>query len=309
MKALIPGGTGFIGAHLCRELEAHGYEVIRCGRRSTAGQIALDIMDADAVRETVAQTMPDVLINMAGQANVGLSWKAPQQTVALNTIGMINILEAVRELKPSMRVIAIGSSDEYGSLKERGMNVTEDTPINPMTPYAISKEAQEHFAQLYTRAYDMNICMIRQFNLCGAQQARGFMVSDFASGVAAVEAGLSDHLSVGNLRSARDFTHVEDAVRAYRLIAEKGHPGEIYNVCSGKTYTAHEILDKLLALSRCEIRVEQDPARMRPSDTPVICGNHDKLTAHTGWLPERSLDDMLCDTLAYWRVRAATGQI
>lgn len=309
MRALITGSAGFIGSHLCAELEEHGYEVIRCDLRGGDGQVAMDIMDAAAVRAVIAETMPDVLINMAGQANVGLSWKKPQLTVALNTIGLINILEAVRELKPSMRVIAVGSSDEYGSLEERGANVTEDIPIKPITPYAISKEAQEHFAQLYIRAYKMNICMIRLFNLGGPQQGKGYMISDFASGVAAVEAGLRDHLSVGNLDSARDFTHVRDAVRACRLIAEKGQVGEVYNVSSGKTYTAREVLEKLLAMASTEIRVEQDPARMRPSDTPVVCGNHDKLTAHTGWVPEKSMDDTLRDSLAYWRERASAGEI
>lgn len=309
MKALITGSAGFIGSQLCAELERHGYELVRCDLRAGEGQRAMDILDAAAVRAVIAETMPDVLINMAGQANVALSWKKPQLTVALNTIGLINILEAVRELKPSMRVVAVGSSDEYGSLAERGVNVTEDIPIRPITPYAISKEAQEHFAQLYLRAYGLNICMLRLFNLGGPQQGLGYMISDFASGVAAVEAGQRETLSVGNLDSARDFTHVADAARACRLIAEKGRAGEIYNVCSGVTYTAREVLDRLLAMAEREIPVVQDPARMRPSDTPVVCGNHDKLTAHTGWVPEKSMDDTLRDSLAYWRAQAAAGLI
>ena len=200
-----------------------------------------------------------------------------------------------------MRVITIGSSDEYGSLGERGANVTEDMPVNPMTPYAISKSAQDKFAQLYNKAYGMNVCMIRFFNLVGPGQAKGFMVPDFASGIVEVEKGEKDYLSVGNLESARDFTHVRDAVRAVRLVAEKGHAGEIYNICSGKTYTAQQILDKLVSMANAKIEVRQDPARMRPSDTPVVCGNHDKLTAHTGWQPELGMDTVLSEVLNYWR--------
>lgn len=301
MKALITGSAGFIGTHLCNELEANGYEVIRCDLRGGEGIVPMDIMNAEMVAEVIGEYRPDVLINMAGQANVGLSWKKPQLTVALNTIGLINILEAVKAVNPQMRVIAVGSSDEYGSLEERGANVTEDIPVRPITPYAISKEAQEHFAQLYNRAYGMNICMIRLFNLGGSLQAKGYMISDFASGIAEVEAGLKEQLSVGNLESARDFTHVKDAVRACRLIAEKGHRGEVYNVSSGRTYKAQEVLDKLLGMAKTEIKVVQDPARMRPSDTPVVCGNHDKLTAHTGWEPTYSIDEILADTLAYFR--------
>ena len=301
MKALITGGKGFVGSHLAAELEANGYEVICCDLFATDNIVAMDIMNPEMVLDILSKYKPDVLINMAGQANVGLSWKKPQLTVSLNTIGLINILEAVRTVDPSMRVITIGSSDEYGSLGEKGTNVTEDMPVNPMTPYAISKSAQDKFAQLYTRAYDMNVCMIRFFNLVGPGQAKGFMVPDFASGIVEVERGEKEYLSVGNLESARDFTHVRDAVRAVRLVAEKGHAGEIYNICSGKTYTAQQILDKLVSMAKTKIEVQQDPARMRPSDTPVVCGNHDKLTAHTGWHPELGVDTVLSEVLDYWR--------
>lgn len=304
MKALITGSKGFIGSHLSAELEENGYEVIRCDLAEGDGIVAMNIMDQAMVQSVLEKYQPEVLINMAGQANVGLSWEKPQFTVELNTIGLINILEAVRVVKPEMRVIAVGSSDEYGSLKEIGINVTEDIPVKPITPYAISKQAQELFAQLYVNSFSMDICMVRLFNLGGAGQMKGYMIADFSSGVADVEAGRSDHMYVGNLSSARDFTHVKDACRAVRLIAEKGHRGEIYNICTGVTYTAQEILDKLITMAKTNIEVFQDPSRMRPSDTPVVCGNHDKLTAHTGWQPELGLDQILEDALNYWREQA-----
>ena len=301
MKTLVTGCAGFYGAHLCDELRNNGFDVIGCDIRSADDIIALDITDKESVLNVIKQYKPNVIVNMAGQANVAKSWKEPQLTFRLNTIGLINILESVKEVDPQIRVIAVGSSDEYGNLKERGIDVTEDIPISPMTPYAISKQAQEQFASLYVRSFGMDVCMIRQFNLGGAGQAKGFMISDFASGIAEIEAGKRDSLSVGNLESARDFTHVKDACRAIRLIIEKGRTGEIYNICSGKTYTAQEVLDKLSSMSKVKIVVKQDPARMRPSDTPVICGNHDKLTQHTGWMPECTLDVILSDALEYWR--------
>ena len=303
MKALITGSSGFIGSHLTAELEANGYEVVRCDLKESEDTVAMDIMNPEMIQSVLEKYRPDVLINMAGQANVGLSWKKPQLTVQLNTVGLINILEAVRTVNPSIRVIAVGSSDEYGNLKEIGANVTEDIPVKPITPYAISKQAQELFAQLYVKAYDMNVCMIRLFNLGGSGQMKGYMIADFSSGVADVEAGRSDHMSVGNLSSARDFTHVKDACRAVRLIAEKGHKGEVYNICSGITHTAQDVLDKLIGMAKVPVEVRQDPARMRPSDTPVICGNHNKLTAHTGWQPELGLDQILADALDYWRTK------
>lgn len=301
MKALITGSKGFIGSHLSAELEANGYELIKCDIAEGNGIVAMNIMDQAMVQRVLEKYQPDVLINMAGQANVGLSWMKPQFTVELNTIGLINILEAARTVDPKMRVIAVGSSDEYGNLREIGANVTEDIPVKPITPYAISKQAQELFAQLYVNSYGMDICMVRLFNLGGAGQMKGYMIADFASGVADVEAGKSTQVSVGNLTSARDFTHVKDACRAVRLIAEKGHKGEVYNICSGVTHTAQEVLDKLIGMAKVEVRVVQDQARMRPSDTPVVCGNHDKLTEHTGWKPEIGLDQILRDALNYWR--------
>ncbi len=304
MKALITGSRGFIGTHLTSELETNGYEVIKCDLAEGEDIVAMNIMDQAVVQSVLKKFRPDVLINMAGQANVGLSWKKPQFTVELNTIGLINILEAVKNVNPGMRIIAVGSSDEYGNLREVGRNVTEDIPVNPITPYAISKQAQELFAQLYVNCCGMDICMIRMFNLGGAGQMKGYIIADFSSGIADIEAGRSGQMFVGNLTSARDFTHVKDACRAVRLIAEKGHRGEVYNICSGRTHTAQEVLDKLMGMAKVNIKVVQDPARMRPSDTPVICGNHDKLTEHTGWMPELELEDILRDALNYWREHA-----
>ena len=301
MKALITGSEGFVGRHLSAELESNGYDVIRCSLEGGDGYVGLNILDFDAVKKVLSDYMPDVIVNMAGQANVALSWKKPQFTMTLNVNGFVNILDAVREVKPDTKIIGIGSADEYGSLGSKGNNVTEDTSVNPMTPYAVSKVAQENMAMTYCRAYGMNINMIRFFNMGGAGQAKGFMISDFASGIADIEAGKSDCLLVGNLESARDFTHVKDAVRACRLIIEKGIPGEIYNVCSGRTYTAQEVLNRLCSMAKCGITIKQDASRMRPSDTPVVCGNHDKLTAHTGWQPEKSIDEILSEALSQAR--------
>lgn len=301
MRTLVTGARGFIGTHLCKELEMKGHEVIKCDVNADRDIVFIDIMDLKMIQNVIEEYQPDVLINLAGQANVGLSWKAPQITVQLNTVGLINILEAVRLVDPNIRVIAVGSSDEYGNLGKYGVNVTENTPVKPVTPYAISKLAQELFSQLYVRSYGLNICMIRLFNLGGAGQEKGYLISDFASGIAEIEYGKKSFLSVGNLDSARDITHVKDACRAIRLVAEKGCAGEIYNISSGTTHRTKKILEMLIHMSSADIDVRVDPVRMRPSDTPVVCGNHDKLTAHTGWQPELGIMEILTDALNYWR--------
>ncbi len=308
MKAIITGSEGFLGHYLVPELESNGYEVVKCSWPELEGYISMDILNRDRVREVLTKENPDVIFHLAGQSNVPISWKQPVMTMETNAVGFINILDVVRELNPQMRIVAIGSSDEYGNLMELGNNVTEDTPVNPMTPYAVSKVAQENIGLVYNRAYKMNICMVRSFNHGAKNQIRGFMMTDFASGIAEVEQGKRDCLLVGNLESKRDFTHAKDAVRAYRLIAEKGLAGEVYNVGSGNPYSAQEILDKMRALAKCEIPVKQDPARMRPSDTPVVRCNHDKLTAQTGWEPQYTMDDIVADVVEDWRERIAKGE-
>ena len=301
MRALVTGGNGFIGRHLCAELTAGGYEVI-CSDINAAGDCErLDITNHADVAAALAACRPDVIFNLAGQANVGLSWKEPQLTVQLNTIGFINILESVKASGRKIRVIAMGSADVYGKLGKHGANVTEDMPLSPTNPYAVSKQVQEQFAVMYARCYGLDLCAVRQFNLAGAGQAKGYMISDFASGIAEIEAGQRAYLSVGNLENARDFTHVKDACRALRLIAEKGRAGEIYNICSGKAYKAQEILDRLIAMSPVPIEIRPDPARIRPSDTPVIFGSHAKLSADTGWEPQLTIDEILTDALEDWR--------
>ena len=259
-------------------------------------------MDAAQTARIVAEQRPDVIFHLAAVADVGRSWREPQLTMQLNIVAALNLLEAVRAVDASgVRVVIVGSSDQYGSLGAAGARVSEETPLQPQSPYAISKMAQEALARLYARSYGMNICMTRSFNHGGAGQRPGFMVPDFASGIVKIERGEAEALSVGNLASRRDFTHVRDVVRAYRLIAEKGASGEVYNVGSGVTYSAQEVLDLLRSMAMCRVPVRQDPARMRPSDTPVICCDHGKLTRATGWEPSLGMADIARDTLEYYR--------
>lgn len=304
MKALITGSRGFVGRYLRNELENNGYHVVGLDILEGEKTVQADLLDLERLKEAISLIAPNIIIHLAGQANVARSWETPQRTMELNVIGAINLLEAVRAFNPAVRMVLVGSSDQYGALGDAGEMVSETLEMRPQTPYAVSKKAQEEIAGVYVQAYGMNICMTRSFNHGGAGQQEGFLIPDFASGIVHVERGLTACLHVGNLTSRRDFTHVRDVVRAYRLIAEKGQTGEVYNVGSGKTYSAGEILDKLCAMASCAIPVEQDPAKMRPSDTPVICCDHTKLTIHTGWHAEIPLEVILHDTLREWRIRS-----
>lgn len=301
MKALITGSQGFVGHYLRQELEDNGYTVTGLDVQAGENTLQVDLLDSRQVCEAVQSGAPDIVIHLAGQANVGASWKIPQRTVEINVIGTINLMEAVRVYDPKTPMVLVGSSDQYGNLGASGADVAETLQTHPQTPYAVSKKAQEEMAKVYVRAHGMHICMTRSFNHGGAGQREGFMIPDFAAGIVRVERGQAQELRVGNLSAKRDFTHVKDIVRAYRLLAEKGIPGEVYNVGSGNTYSAQEILDQLRAMAVCQVPVSTDPAKMRPSDTPVICCNHDKLTKDTGWEPVHSLQEILSDTLQYYR--------
>ena len=304
MKALITGSEGFVGRYLRTELEAHGYTVTGLDLQAGPQTLSVDLLDADATLDAVRAAVPEVIFHLAGQANVGKSWRIPGKTIELNEIAAVNLLEAVRTVCPECAVVLVGSSDQYGSLREAGASVSEETKMQPMNPYAISKAAQEQLGMAYAKSYGLRVCMTRSFNHGGAGQRPGFMIPDFASGIVRVERGEADAVSVGNLTSRRDFTHVKDVVKAYRLIAEKGKPGEVYNIGSGVTYSAQEVLDKLIGMAKCPVTVRQDPARMRPSDTPVICCDNRKLKKDTGWEPELGMEEILKETLEWYRSNA-----
>lgn len=303
MRALVTGSQGFVGQYLRRELESSGYEVLGLDVQGGVGVLQADLLDPEQMRGAVGQARPDAVFHLAGQADVARSWQIPRRTMEINVIGALNLLEAVRAFDPSVRLVMVGSSDQYGSLGGAGQLVSESLGTKPQTPYAVSKKAQEELAQVYVRAYGMDICMTRSFNHGGAGQRLGFLIPDLAAGIVRVERGQAEALKVGSLTARRDFTHVRDVVRAYRLIAEKGRPGEVYNVGSGVAYSAQEILEKLCAMAECAIPVVQDPARLRPSDTPVICCDHTKLSRDTGWAPQIPLEVILRDTLREWRGR------
>ncbi|HBU12166.1 MAG TPA: GDP-mannose 4,6 dehydratase [Clostridiales bacterium] len=298
MKALITGAHGFVGRYLAEELRSNGYEV--SGTDIRGGWTHVDLLDFVCVKNYMQSERPGIIFHLAGQSAVGLSWKEPQMTFSINVNATLNLLDAARELPAPARVLLIGSGDEYGKT-DGAAPIKETAPLKPETPYAVSKCAQEEMARLYTRAYGMDIVLTRSFNHTGPQQRRGFVVPDFASQIAAIEKGGDPVLKVGNLSAERDFSDVRDVARAYRLLAEKGRTGEIYNVGAGKACRIRDLLDILLSYAGRKIDVRQDAAKMRPVDVPVIVSDITKLQKDTGFAAEYTIEETLRDTLDYWR--------
>lgn len=306
-KALITGINGFVGQYLQRALQQQGYQVAGTylpGKvQSTSLQYyPMDLLQPEQIETVVQHWQPDEVYHLAGQSSVALSWQQPAKTMEINVNGTLHLLDAIKKYKPNCKILVVGSSDEYGPIKQENGVVKETDPLQPVSPYGISKMTQEKFAQLYARTYQMNIIMVRPFNHIGPGQHIGFVVADFASRIAAIEQGkVKPILKVGNLHSWRDFTDVEDVVAAYVLLMQHGSAGEVYNVGSGQAIEIQQILNQLLELSRIDIIIETDPARYRPVDVPLIVCDNSKLVACTGWKPQKELKQTLLETLNYWR--------
>ena len=317
MRVLVTGITGFVGSHFAEFALAEGAEVFGSYRwrsktenidhlRDRVTLIECDLRDLSSVNELVASSRPDFIIHLAAQSYVHASWHSPAETFNTNTISQVNLLEAVRaQGKAAPRFLAIGSSEEYGLVHEDELPIKESNPLRPLSPYAVSKVTQDLMAYQYFKSYALPIVRARAFNHEGPRRGDVFVTSNFARQIAEIEAGGREPtILVGNLKAVRDYTDVRDIVRGYWLLLGRGEPGEVYNLCSGRGWAIQEILDFLLGESiNTSIRVREDPARLRPSDVPVLIGDCSRLTA-LGWKPRIPFEQTLRDLLGYWRERA-----
>ena len=318
-RALITGITGFAGSHLAEYLLAHQPDVEVWGlyrwrsrmdnleaARSRVHLVECDLRDYTSVHLALEQSRPDYVFHLAAQSFVPSSWRAPSETMVTNVIGQTNLFEAVRALGLDPVIQIACSSEEYGLVHPDEVPISERNELRPLSPYAVSKVAQDMMAYQYFQSYGLKTERTRGFNHTGPRRGDVFVTSNFAKQLASIEAGLQEPvIRVGNLEAVRDFTDVRDMVRAYWLAVTKGRPGEVYNVATGTGITIQDMLDKLLALSTAKVRVEPDPERMRPSDVVRLIGDSSKFRADTGWEPQVPFDQTLADLLAYWRQRVA----
>lgn len=315
--ALITGITGFAGSHLAewtlknkKDVEIFGTYRLR-SRMENIKDIIKDInlvecelKDPHSVSEMIKKVRPDYIFHLAAQSFVPTSWNSPAETLLVNQIGQINIFEAVLKYEIDSTIQIACSSEEYGQVYPDEVPITEDNPLRPISPYAVSKVGQDYLGYQYYQSYGMKVIRTRTFNHTGPRRGESFVTSNFAKQIAEIEKGIKPPvLYVGNLQAKRDFTDVRDVVKAYWLAVEKGIPGEVYNIASGVTYTIEEMLNKLLQLSTAKIEIQQDQSRMRPSDVEILLGNYDKFHRQTGWKPEIPFQQTLEDLLNYWRSR------
>ncbi len=313
MRALITGIVGFAGSYLAKELLDAGYDLYGTqlpgeSRERLRGLLKhisiskLDLRDSSATTRLIRRVKPDMVFHLAAIAAVRYSFDNPSETVEVNTTGTVNLLEALRKQESTKSILTVTSSDIYGIVKPAQLPIKETTPLDPVSPYAISKAAADMFAHQYFKSYGLPIIRVRAFNHTGPKQARGFVVPDFCARIAAIEYNkMKSEMRVGNLEAERDISDVRDIVRGYRLLAENGKPGEAYNLCSGKAHKIKWILNRLLGMSTVSIKIKRDSNKMRPSDVPILVGSYDKAWRHVRYKPIHKFEDTIEDTLEFWR--------
>jgi len=316
MRALITGITGFVGSHLAEYclglgLEVHGtirthhlgdeLERIK-GIRDKIQLHECDLRNRSRVFSVIRQVRPDQIFHLAAQSFVPVSWQDPEGTILNNVLSELNIFEVCRELKMYSVIQIAGSSEEYGIVKPNECPIKETNPLRPASPYAVSKVAQEMLGIQYAQSYGMKIVITRAFNHEGPRRGKLFVTSDFASQIVDIERGKQEPvIKVGNLEAWRDYTDVRDVVRAYSLAVKHCKCGEPYNISSGEKHQIRELLGALLEMTDVKVKIQQDPAKIRPSDVPVLCGDSSKFREVTGWKPQVGFRTMLADILQYWR--------
>jgi len=317
MRVLITGITGFAGSHLAEYILTNHADAVVFGTvrwRSRMDNIAqiqdkvrlieADLKDMVSLRAVLAESKPDRIFHLAAQSFVPTSWTCPSETFAINAIGEINLFEAVRALDLKPRIQVAGSSEEYGQVFSNEIPMKETNPLRPLSPYAVSKVAQDLLAFQYYKSYGLRTVRTRGFNHTGPRRGDVFVTSSFAKQIAEIEKKKRPPIiSVGNLEAKRDFTDVRDMVRAYWLALEKGVEGEVHNIGRGQAFSMQEVLDLLMSLSRAKMEVKVDPARLRPSDVPVLLSDSTKFVSLTGWRPMIPFKQTIVDLLNYWRER------
>ncbi len=316
MRSLITGIGGFAGGHLAAALLERDAEVAgidhAAGRRleTIRDRIAFtagDIRDADTVRSAATGFRPDVIFHLAAMTHVGKAWTQRRETLEINVIGTSALLEVAAELDPKPTVILASTGQVYGPAPPDSRPLSEGDPTHPQSPYAVSKMCAELLARQAWEGEGVPTVILRTFNYTGPWQSPSFVCSDFARQVAWAEAGLTEpRMSVGNLETRRDFSDVRDVINGYLLAAERGQPGEAYNLASGEAVRIGEVLEYLRGAVDVDVDVQQDADRLRPADLVALRGDATRAREELGWTPRFALEETLDSVLEFWRKQAAS---
>lgn len=314
MRALVTGAAGFVGGYLAAALAGEGAESLGIDAAPAGGHPArppgfpverCDLLDARAVEQVLSRHRPEAIFHLAAQSSAARSFEDPRGTFEANVTATVVLLEAVRRIVPGARVLLTGSCEEYGRRSPEEMPLGEESPVEPVSPYAASKAAQNLLALQYHRACGLDVVLTRSFSHTGPGQTDVFVLPSFARQCAAIAAGGGGVIRTGALDVTRDFLDVRDVANAYAAIARRGRTGTVYNVCSGEGLRLSDALDRLIGLAGGGIGIETDPGLLRPADVPVLVGDNSRLRADCGWEPRIDSGRMLRDLFEWWKGREA----
>jgi GDP-4-dehydro-6-deoxy-D-mannose reductase len=304
---LVTGAAGFAGSHLLERLSGH-HELVAWSRSAPPADVThlarwqlIDLLDRDGVRAAIKDVRPSAVYHLAGVSHVAESFTDPSKPLAANVLGTHYLFDALRRSGISCRIVVAGSAAVYASSESP---LTEESPLGPVSPYAVSKLAQEQLGLQAVVMDGLDVLVARAFNHTGPRQTPAFMAPAVARQIALIERGLLEPvLRIGNTSPRRDLSDVRDVVRAYQMLMIAGTPGVVYNVASGAGRAVGDILNALISRSRVPVRTEVDAARLRANDAPMLVGDSTRLRAATGWQPEIPFDRTIDDLLDYWRRR------
>jgi GDP-4-dehydro-6-deoxy-D-mannose reductase len=317
-KYLITGVSGFVGEHFIRYLEKRKIKCSVLGLDIEKSQFAaskevqkyvsvefriVDLLDKQKIKEILYEYQPNYVLHLASYSSVAFSWQDPISSFANNTNIFLNLLEQIRILGLTCRILSVGSSEEYGGISKEMLPLKEDCALNPTSPYAVARVSQEMLTKVYITGFNLDIVMTRSFNHIGPNQRDIFAVSSFAKQIAAIKrAGQKEGvLYTGDVGLVRDFLDVRDVVVAYYKLLQSGKSGGIYNVCSGTGYELVDIIKSLADLAGVNIVLERKPELIRPNESRIVIGSNEKIRNQLNWKPRYSIRKSLSDLLKYWQ--------